>query len=363
VFPVLRRIAARGSCRAALLAILAAAACRRPEPVAHGVVVESAARGGAAARAGIQPGDLLLRWEADGRSGAIQSPFGLLQAQVEVAPVHTVRLRGRREGREHTFTLAPVEWKLYARPALAAVPLSRYQAAQARLAAGEGAALVAELASDLGRSATPVDSAAALLSLGRGLAALKRWPEARAAYAAAAEQLQKIKDPLAAAVVAEAEGDACRGANDLDEAEKAYRRALALREGADSGSLSAAASRVSLARLAQYRGDLDEAESQWRHALSLSEGEARSSLPAAAARAGLASTLVTKGTLDEAGDLYRQALEVQERLAPGSDEVAETLAGQGVVARQRGDLAAAEDCYRRSLAIEEAIDPRSEKVG
>src|SRR5262245_14915561 len=353
----MQRTFARGSrCVAPLLSLLAVAACRGPEPPAHGVVVEGAARGGAAARAGIRPGDLLLRWEADGRSGAIQSPFDLFRTEVEVGPVHPVRLRGRREAAEVVFAVPQVEWKLYARPALPAGPLGRYQEAQAQLAAGsgKGTALVEALARDLGTSASPLDSAAALLSLGRGLAALKRWPEARAAYTAASSQLQKVQDPLAAAVVAEAEGDACRGQNELEEAEKAYRRALALREGVRPESLSVAASHATLARLAQYRGDLDGAESLWRRSLALAEGAAKESLPAATALGGLASTQVTKGALDEAADLYRRALALQERLAPASPETAETLGGLGVVARQRGDLAAAEDFYRRSLAIEVA---------
>jgi len=117
-----------------LLVVLALVGCGRPEPAAHGVVVESVGRGGAAARAGIQPGDLLLRWEADGRSGAIRSPFDLFQAEIEVAPVRPLRLHGQREARDVVFALPPVEWKLYARPALPPDPLRRYQEAQALLA-------------------------------------------------------------------------------------------------------------------------------------------------------------------------------------------------------------------------------------
>jgi CHAT domain-containing protein/Tfp pilus assembly protein PilF len=348
-----------------LLLALALSGCVRSEPVAQGAVVESVGRGGAAARAGIQPGDLLLRWQADGRSGAIRSPFDLLQAEIDVAPVRSLRLRGRRGGQDLTFALPPVEWKLYARPALAPDPLRRYQEAEGQLAdvGGEKAPSLDVLARDLALVASPLDSAAALLGLGRGLAALKRWPQAREAYAAARVQLEKVGDPLASAVLAEAEGDALRGQNDLSAAESAYRRALALRAGARPESLAVAASLVTLARLEQYRGDLEAAEPLWRQALKISGSKAEGSLPVATCLVGLGSALLARGALDEAGDLYRQALALQERLAPGSAEVAETLSGLGVVARNRGDLQSAEDFCRRGLAIEEALDPESERVG
>jgi hypothetical protein len=234
--------------------VLVLAGCGREEPAAHGVVVESLGRGGAAARAGMRPGDLLLAWESGGRSRAIRSPFDLVQAEIDVAPVRPLRLRGRREAQDLTFALPPVEWKLYARPALPPDPLRRYQ--EARILASPAGRPPRDPGADLSAAAAP----GSRLRLSLGAACLSAG-QSHAAYAA----LQAGK-PARRRLRSPGRARATRCAQRLD-APKAARPAPR-----GWGPRPLAASLVTLARLAQYRGDLDAAEPLWRRSWR-SQGE------------------------------------------------------------------------------------------
>src|SRR5262245_47308212 len=90
----------------------------------HGVFVEEVTNDGAAAKAGIQPGDIILGWSRaagqpanpEAAQGAINFPFDLTEVEVEQPPRGTVALNGTRESRNISFVLAPGAWRIRVRP-------------------------------------------------------------------------------------------------------------------------------------------------------------------------------------------------------------------------------------------------------
>ncbi|HET8647556.1 MAG TPA: PDZ domain-containing protein, partial [Vicinamibacteria bacterium] len=95
----------------------AAAAAAADDPA--GVVVVRVSPGLAAAKAGVQSGDRLLRWQQGDLGGALASPFDLAEVEMERAPRGPVTLAGMRGRDPLTVSLFPDEWGIEARPALA----------------------------------------------------------------------------------------------------------------------------------------------------------------------------------------------------------------------------------------------------
>src|SRR5258708_32746163 len=69
-----------------------------------GVVVEFLTMGQEGERAGVQPGDVLLRWSRGSETGEIGSPFDLNYLKVEQASRGTLKLEGRRGAEERTWS-------------------------------------------------------------------------------------------------------------------------------------------------------------------------------------------------------------------------------------------------------------------
>src|SRR5262245_30555534 len=86
--------------------------CRGTSRPSAGLVVAEATAGGAAARAGIQPGDVLLSWEQRGRRGGFTDPFDVADVEAEEAPRGPIVLRGSRGTAPQAWTLTAGEWKL-----------------------------------------------------------------------------------------------------------------------------------------------------------------------------------------------------------------------------------------------------------
>src|SRR4030095_2952241 len=74
-------------------------------PIAGGVVVEKGEPGGAAARASLRRGDVLLSWKRGAASGDLRTPFDVSRVEIEQGPCGSVRLTGLRDGHTTTFDL------------------------------------------------------------------------------------------------------------------------------------------------------------------------------------------------------------------------------------------------------------------
>ena len=99
----------------------------------EGTVVEKVSQYGEAEKAGMQAGDLLLRWSRDNTNeakGKIQSPFDLMEIETEQSPRGKVTIEGTRGAESHVWILEPGEWGLETRPNLSGNLLIAYRQGQ-----------------------------------------------------------------------------------------------------------------------------------------------------------------------------------------------------------------------------------------
>src|SRR5260370_11614024 len=102
-----------------------------PESVAAeglklGIIVEKVAENSEGKRAGIQEGDILLRWSRSDAQGETQSPFDLATIEIEQSPLGTVTLEGLRGVEKKIWTLGPDTWGIQARPTFSESLLAIY---------------------------------------------------------------------------------------------------------------------------------------------------------------------------------------------------------------------------------------------
>src|SRR6266849_8648815 len=82
----------------------------------NGVVVEFLTAGQEGEKAGIQPGDVLLRWSRGDEAGEIESPFDLNYLKVEQASRGTLKLEGQRGGVNWTWSFGSDYWGIWVHP-------------------------------------------------------------------------------------------------------------------------------------------------------------------------------------------------------------------------------------------------------
>src|SRR5579864_2821846 len=92
-----------------------------------GVVVEKVTKDLSAEKAGLQPGDVLLRWSRRAAKGDLESPFDLSMIETEQSPQSNVELYGLRGTETHVWNLGPGDWGIEARPNLSNSQLSTYR--------------------------------------------------------------------------------------------------------------------------------------------------------------------------------------------------------------------------------------------
>jgi CHAT domain-containing protein/Tfp pilus assembly protein PilF len=336
----------------------------------HGVVVEEVAKGSAGENAGIQSDDVLLSWvraatppaNPEEARGEINSPFDLIEIEVEQASRGETTVIGNRGGASLSVTVRPGPWGITARARLREPLLSAYEEGKRLVAAKEvdkGVAAWRQLA----EQATRVDdwqlAGWLLRKVGDALANVQKWDDAHSSYQAAIEALEQHGVGTSVARAWDARGLAFERQNDLLKAEAAYREALRIREQLSPATLAVAANLTTLGAVTIGRGDLSAAEESFTKALALRETLAPDSLVVAAALSNLGTVARSRGDLSAAEALHKRALAIQETIAPESVQVANTLTNLGVVAADRGDLSAADAAYKRSLAILEKHAPDS----
>jgi len=369
-----------------------------------GVVVESAAGGFEAEKAGLHEGDIILHWSRSDNAGEISSPFDLSSVEVEQAPRGAVTLIGLRETQTHTWTLGPAYWRLKSRPGSPDFPLSNYKQGTELAEAGK----FMQAAAVWQAAALRSEQAGALLNAtwlyfhsADTLAKAHEWDKMNRAYAQAIESA--AGDSTIGAQVLESWADASKERGDWNAARKNYERALLESRKSTAETLTVAAILSDLAKLVLDQGDLARAEDYARQAMMIREKLAPASLTLAesfndlahvAAIAGnlkmaegyLTQELATarrvlpeslavakaldslgyvawqRGDLDHAQDYALEALAIRERLAPVSTNIAKTLTNLGNIAHERGNLTQAEVYHRRALALIEKLSPGSSDV-
>jgi CHAT domain-containing protein/Tfp pilus assembly protein PilF len=332
-----------------------------------GIVVEQVTKDGSAAKAGIEPGDVVLSWSRpsappanpDPAQGTIGSPFELDRLETEQSPRGSVTLSGTRNGAPFSVTLPPGDWLFRTRPALTAESKDRYDEARRLVDSKEidkGLNLWRELAAN---ETNAMLRCWLLLRVANVSADNKKWADAHDAFELAKNQAKAAGYPIALAVIVEASARVFQRQNELDKAAEAFRDVLTIREQDAPGSLSVAWTLHDLGVLAHTRNDSTTADGFYRRAAAIREKLGPGSLDLSRTLNNLGILARNREDRASAEDFYRRALEIMEKLFPGSLDVARTLNNRGLVAKDRGDLVTAEDMYRRALAIGEKLAPDS----
>jgi len=334
----------------------------------NGLVVEEVAKGSAAEKAGIRPGDRLLSWSRPALGagepaleGPLEQPFDLVEVEIEQAPRVSVTLAGMQAGSPAQWTLPPVPFDLMVRPQLPDDVLARYQAGNEQLREKK----VKEAAEQWRLAAAAVQPRQAavavwlLTRVAKVLADARLWPDTDVAFAEAIRTAEGTLQPPVVAQILRGWGKSFERRRDPAKSEEYYRRALALDETRGHDSLALAHDLGGLGIAAWGRRDVPASEGFHRRALAIRERLAPGSLDLGSTFNNLGNTALSRGDLAFAEECYRRFQVITERLAPESLEAGAALNNLGIVAWNREDYAAAESYHRRALAIREKVAPGS----
>jgi len=379
-----------------------------------GLVVESVVPPSAAAAAGIEPGDLLLRWTVQSRdpveppqAGTLDTPFDLFDLLIESVPSGEVDLAGSRQGRPFTWRLrstgslvlgiglrlAKDTDRAAESPRLAA--WRRLRSAEVALAAGDAPVAeeaFSEVSEILRRASDPAAHATALMlwayhsvekgELGRAreqfeqALALERerqgadlavaffvgilahlsdqqedYPAAERQWLERLEILERtIPDSPEVARTLDFLGYLALWRGDNASAQERLSRSEALQRSISTTSLEYATTLDKLALLAQDAGDLERAEALQRRVLALDEQLIPDSPDHSGALMNLAVTLSLRGELAAAEDLLHRVVEQLEKSGDNSQDTAAPYTNLGELALYRGDLAAAQSYFESALS-------------
>ncbi len=157
--------------------------------------------------------------------------------------------------------------------------------------------------------------------------------------------------------------------DNLEEADRLYRRAYELVLHTAPGSGSEAATANNLAVVTGRRGDLAQAESYAARALAIREKLTPAGEAIIPSLLGYGNLLYARGDFAGAEAAFLRARKILENVQPEivafrpkSVALAITLHNLGVLALDRGDYTAAEDLFRRALALFEKVDPSGDQV-
>ncbi|HEX4959692.1 MAG TPA: CHAT domain-containing protein [Thermoanaerobaculia bacterium] len=329
------------------LVLLVLGACSRRST--GGVAVESLAPQGAAARAGLRVGDVLLSWRRPAAppanpkeaTGALRSCTDVAELEIEQAPRAPLELRVQRRDKVSTVKMPAGDWQLEASPRAAARPEIAGCAAYARARRA-----ARESHQDSGdQTETKARREQAL----QAFAETAGWARAAGRIRFAALVLQQR------AVVHLGQAGFAAAAADLQESLRLLRTAA-------PGSLEEAAARHLLGREALLRGDFKPAEAHLFQALELRAHLAPDSLERASTLNNLGIAALWQGDLGRAKPLYLQALGLVRRRAPGSLEEGQLLNNLGLLARASGDPSMEEACFVQANRILQRVDPNGEDL-
>ena len=347
----------------ALFAALAALATPPPP----GIVVEKVVPGHEAAKAGVQPGDVLVSWTREANppanpapaSGVFRSPFDVLEVQINEAPrAKTLTLGLLREGKTISTPIAQYPWQLETRPAFPAVWLSRYEEGRSAIEKGDlanGSGVWRALATDLSAAKRHIDAAWLWMRVGTKLSEGKQPDAAIAAIDQALAETRSLARPDIEAQFWGHKVEVLRTANRHKDGQNAARQALAIRERAAPESLAVGHCLHELSSVMQDENPEYEAINQ--RALVIRRKLAPGSRHEAASLINLSNFANTHGDSRAAIDLVQRALAISQRLDPSSRSVARIHINLCWHQMNRGELAAADDSCQRSLELWRALGP------
>ena len=356
---------------ALLLAVLNPALTGAPPNGAstpEGVVVEKVAPNFEAARAGLRPGDILMKWERGGNPPAnpspegdsFHSPFDVVEAFIDQSPRArtTVTFLVVRDGDPLSISMGQYPWRVDTRPRFAEPWLSRYEETRKLVEQGDldkGLDMWRSLAADLSAANRHVEAAWLWRRVGMRLSEAKQADPAIAAIDRALVEARTSRRSNIEAQLWFSEFEVFRAANRKDDALKAARQSLSIRERMAPDSLAVAYT------LHEFAGVLPpgspEIEANHRRALRIRESKAPNSRVVAGTLQALAQVTDAQGDSRTSIELALRALAIHQALNPRSSDVARALSNIGVYQMNRGELASAEDYCQRSLEVYRALGP------
>jgi CHAT domain-containing protein/Tfp pilus assembly protein PilF len=325
-----------------------------------GVVVESFDdEFSGAKKAGMQEGDILLRWSQGQASGKFESPFDVSFVVTEKFPLGPVRFEGLRGTESKVWTVTKHYWGATTRPNFSDTALAAYRAAMDMTQADK--AVTADpwktVANDSDGSRFPWLRAWFFGERAAALAKVHHWKEADDAYERAVQESASAGTAVRAQLLF-AWGQNLDSLSDLDRAEKCYTQAL-------NDSIDAHVDNLradildGLGSVARERGNLSQSQRFFSENLEIVQRLEPGTLAVGSALVGLALGSFDRGDLAEAENYYAQALAIYEKQGPGSVGNAIILNNLGEVAELRGDLDKAERYLRKAVAMEASVDPGS----
>ena len=153
-------------------------------------------------------------------------------------------------------------------------------------------------------------------------------------------------------------GEAERRLGNLAPAEDAIRRAVAIYDERSPGSITAADSRITLARILRQRGRLDDADRVLSKALEIATGARPEGLLVADAEAASGAVAWERHDLDDAERHYRRALALHRKFATGTWREARWLDALGRIEAARGHREPALRLYLESVDVVEGLRGR-----
>ena len=338
--------------------------------VARGVVLETAGAASTAHPDGLQPGDVLTAWERAASppanplsaQGDLRSPLELTEIEIAQAPRGVVTLRGSRGGQPLAVVLPAGPWQLSTRPVMRTDLLEHYTRGRTLAAEGKVDAAVASWTSAADAADDHTVAAWLRLQMVTALRDAKQLPAAHAVLQEASAVAERAGDRAALAGMLEARARLFEMQGEAGEAERAYRQAIATREGGAGPGLATAKGLVDIAALASSRGEVSRAETLLREAVALHQQHAPGSVVHAKSLSRLGALLRGRGDVAAAEPLLRGAIDVLERLRPDTVDLADSLTGLGNLLTARGALQEASAQLERALAIYERVDPSGQGV-
>jgi CHAT domain-containing protein/Tfp pilus assembly protein PilF len=326
-------------------------------PPSGGVVVEQLVKAGAAQRAGMQLGDILLSWNSGGHKGQIESPFDLRFVGFEYASRGALRIEGRRGSAKKVWILHSLPWGLDTRPNLSNSLLRVYEQAEhsVRVAKIQDAIDAWRAAASAAEEAGPAWLPAWFLSHGgESLYRLKQMEHSDDLYREALQHAEEFSGEVRGEILRQWASE-LEAREDLSNAEKYYHQELI--EWRQLGAQVLASQTLNqIGALLLNKGDLNGAESCFTAAVAISEKYAPGDWQHAAGYANLAVLYQQEGNLGKAEKYYRLALAIERKHFQSSAALAETLTDLGVLALWRGNLNAAEDYHRGALMIAKKLN-------
>lgn len=301
------------------------------------MVVEAVLPHGAGARAGLEPGDILLSYRRapappanpQEASGAFDTCRAFAEAEAEQSPRGPIELTLLRDGRRLERALPQGAWQVQVRPL---------------------------------KDESPEAAAWKELNAAQELTKKRSFEEAHAAFARALAHAEPLRDPFFHALIHERQGLACLPQRDFERGAKSFHEAVRLRRQVVPGTLAEAALWFHLGKLEQGRRQLGAAEEALQKALALQARQAPGSLVEANTYRELAAARTLQGNPAEAESFATRALERIRQLHPGSDDEAHALNKLAIARAQQGELQDAEELFRAAGEILRRVDPQGENL-